>query len=113
MIVNGIECELVNNKAGQKIAASKPLYAQVPLEWLHNLPGESTKVKLIVILWCYSGMEKGGWFPLGNRTCRQYGISPSQKSRILVSLQESGHVELHNEPGKAVRVKVVKPTGWR
>lgn len=112
MIVNGIECEPAES-VKRRSKKPHPLYATIPLEWLNDLPGESGKVKLIVILWCYGGMAKGEWFPLGNNICRRYGISPSQKSRILTSLKKSGHLELKHKPGKAVQVKIVRPIGWR
>ena len=112
MIVDGIECKPAES---EKRRSKKPnlLYATIPLEWLENLSGESGKVKLIAVLWCYSGMAKGGWFTLGNKICRRYGISPSQKSRILTSLKKSGHVELRHEAGKALQARIVRPPDWR
>lgn len=109
-IVDGIECELVETGFGKR--KPKQLYATIPLDWIKDLPGESRKAKLIAILWCYSSLKGGGWFPCGNIVCERYGISPSQKTRILASLQESGHIELKRSPGKAVQVKLVKPPGW-
>jgi DNA-binding MarR family transcriptional regulator len=112
MIVDGIECRPAEseNCRSKKLPS---LYATIPLEWLNDLPGESGKVKLIGILWCYSGMAKGEWFPLGNEICRRYRISPSQKSRILKSLEKSGHVELKHKAGKALQVRIVRPINWR
>lgn len=111
MIVNSIECKRVLVE-GFEERRPKQLYATIPLDWLKGLHGESGKAKLISVLWCYSAMEGGGWFSCGNKVCDRYGISPSQKARILASLQKSGHIELRHSPGKAVQVRLVKPTGW-
>ena len=112
MIVDGIECKQVSVE-GSGERKPKQLYATIPLDWLRGLQGESGKAKLISILWCYSAMEGGEWFSCGNKICGRYGISPSQKARILASLQESGHIELRHSPGKAVQVKLIKPPGWK
>ncbi|MBN2644373.1 hypothetical protein [Trichloromonas sp.] len=111
MIVDDIECEQV--EFGTRKREPRQLYATIPLDWIKDLPGESRKVKLITILWCYSSLKGGGWFSCGNKVCERYGISPSQKSRILASLEKSGHLELKLSPGKAVQVKLTKPLGWK
>lgn len=112
MILEGIECKPVPVK-GARERKPKQLYAKIPLDWVKNLPGESAKAKLIAILWCYSGMEQSEWFSCRNKICERYGISQSQKTRILKSLEASGHIKLRNSPGKTVQVKLVKPPGWK
>ena len=110
-IVDNIECEVILPTSANKNKDPK-LYATIPLEWLQGLSGESGKVKVIVLLWCLGGMAKGKWFKFGNNICERYGVTPSQKNKILTALECTGHIELRKAPGKTTMVKIVKPAGW-
>lgn len=110
-VIDDIECRVISPVPANKNRTTK-LYATIPLDWLNGLTGENGKVKIIVLLWCLGGMAKGEWFKFGNAVCKRYGVTPSQKNKILTALACSGHIELRREPGKATRVKIIKPAGW-
>jgi len=110
-IVDDIDCRVISTTSTNKKGVTK-LYATIPLDWLIGLTGECGKVKVYTLLWCLSGMAKGQWFKFGNNICEKYGVTPSQKNKILTTLECTGHIELRKAPGKTTMVKIVKPAGW-
>ena len=110
-IIDGIECRAVTSPTANT-GRNTRLYATIPLDWLRGLTGESGKVIVISLLWCLGGMAKGEWFKFGNNICNRYGVTPSQKNKILSVLESTGHIKLKRAPGKTTMVKIVKPAGW-
>lgn len=111
--INGIACRRIETGAGRKIQNREKRYGAIPLAWLKNLPGDSGKAKVITILWFLNAVQGGGWFSLSGKICREYGISASQRFKILASLEKSGHIELQRSPGKSTMIRLNKPRGWR
>ena len=111
--INGIACNRIETGAGRKIQNREKRYGAIPLAWLKNLPGESGKAKVITILWFLNAVKGGGWFSIDGKTLKEYGISPSQKLKILTSLEKSGHVKLRRSPGKTIQIRLIKPKGWK
>ena len=110
--INGIACNRIETGAGRKEKDLRKRYGTIPLAWLKNLPGNSGKVKLVAILWFLNAVKGGGWFSIGQKLRKEYGISPSQQNKILMSLEKSEHVKLRHSPGKAVQIRLIKPEGW-
>jgi hypothetical protein len=100
----GVKCKKV-----LPIAERNPeLYAVVPLVALHRLGVNSDKAKMLVLLYAYGRMNAGKWFPLSGVVLERYGIQQRQKRRILKSFEEAGLLKLKIEPGKAMRIKLIK-----
>ena len=111
--IDGIACKRIETGAGRKVQYQSKRYGTIPLSWLRNLPGDSGKTKVITLLWYLNAVKRGGWVSIDGQTRKEYGISSSQKNKILKSLEKSGHVKLKRSPGKAIKIKLVKPKGWR
>jgi hypothetical protein len=111
--INGIDCNRIETGAGRKVQTRKKRYGAIPLAWLKNLAGDSGKAKVITILWFLNAVKGDGWFSIDGNMRKEYGISPSQKIKILTSLEKSGHVQLRRSPGKAIQIRLIKPKGWK
>jgi hypothetical protein len=111
--INGIPCRRIETGIGRKVQNKGKRYGTIPLSWLKDLTGDSGKTKVVTILWFFDAVKGGGWFSIDCKTCKEYGISPSQKIKILRSLEKSGHVKLQCSPGKAIQIRLIKPEGWK
>jgi len=111
--INGIACRTIETGIGRKVQNKGKRYGAIPLSWLKDLPGDSGKTKVVTILWFLNAVKGGGWFSIDGQIRKEYGISPSQKIKILRSLEKSGHVKLWRQPGKAIKIRVIKPAGWK
>ncbi len=111
--INGIACKRIETGAGRKLQDKGKRYGTIPLAWVKNLPGDSGKAKVVALLWFLNAVKRGDWFSIDSKIRREFGISSSQKVKILTSLEKSGHVKLQRSPGKAIKIKLIKPTGWK
>lgn len=111
--IDGIECKPVPTKHSTQKNTNKKLYATIPLEWLTHLPGNSVKTKVIALLWCLGGMSSKEWFKFSNEFCKKFGVTSSQKNKVLTNLENSGHIVLNREIGRTTKVKLIKPIGWK
>ena len=111
--IGGIACKRIETSLGRKVKGMDKRYGIIPLAWLRNLPGDSGKAKVITILWFLDAVKGRRWFSIDGKMCKEFGISPSQKIKILSSLEKSGHVELQRSPGKAIQIRLIKPKGWK
>lgn len=102
MKIDGVECKRVSRMAKKE----NELYAVIPLEALHKLGGNSDKAGMLVLLYCYGRMGKGGWFILSGRALKRYGITPQQKRKLLASFEESGLLKLRKQPGKSTEIRL-------
>ena len=110
--IGGIACKRIETSLGRKVKGKGKRYGTIPLLWLKDLPGDSGKTKVITILWFLDAVKGRGWFSIDGKMCKEFGISPSQKIKILTSLEKSGHVKLRRSPGKAIKIRLLKPGGW-
>ena len=111
--INGIPCRRIETSGGKKVQNNKKRYGTIPLAWMKNLPGDSGKTKIVTILWFLNAVKGGGWFSIDGQIRKEYGISPSQKIKILRSLEKSGHIKLRRSLGKAIQIQLIKPEGWK
>ena len=111
--INGISCRRIDTSGDRKVQNSKKRYGTIPLAWMKNLSGDSGKSKVIAILWFLNAVKGGDWFSINSQTRREFGISSSQKVKILTSLEKSGHVDLLRSPGKSIQIRLIKPEGWK
>ena len=111
--INGIPCRRIETSGDRKVQNSKKRYGTIPLAWMKNLPGDSGKGKVIAILWFLNAVKGGDWFSIDSQTRKEFGISSSQKVKILTSLEKSGHVKLQRSLGKSIQIKLIKPKGWK
>ncbi len=108
MIYEGVTCKLFDSQYSSMMGKRvRDRYAKIPLKWLDGLGGESCKVKVVALLWFLSAVNNRGWFRFSNKISREYGVSASQKNKILSMLVDSGHVELRRKPGKTVEVRLL------
>jgi hypothetical protein len=111
--INGIPCRRIETGIGRKVQNKGKKYGAIPLSWLKDLPGDSGKAKMIVILWFLNGVKGGDWFSISGQILKEYAMSSNQKNKILTSLEKSGHVRLQRSSGKAIQIRLVKPEGWK
>ena len=111
--INGIACRRIETGVGRKVQKKSKTYGTIPLAWLKNLPGNSGKAKVIAILWFLDAVKGGDWFSINGQIRKEYGISSNQTIKILTSLERSKHIKLQLSPGKATKIRLVKPEGWK
>lgn len=99
---------------GQLVSADRPqtdgfIKGPLPLLWMTQaaqLPGKTLQVALA--LWYLCGLQKTDSVTLASKTAERFGISRDAKYDAIARLVNAGLVTVHQAPGKAPVVTLLK-----